>query len=343
MISWARAVLGQTQELTEPPVTVEEVLGSPQAQVPVFEPPVQARPAPSSWLALGPAVVGLLVAATAAVLFTIQLQRNAEIEHQLLLARQQGDRLVSQNQTLTQQLSASQTERNTLDERVFSLGVQLSAASSELQRANERLAAAEQLAAKLSQTEAVLQEQVEATSKAKKAQQAAEQEAQRLKGDKASLARSVDRLRAQLILLERERRDLATQLTMLQFTPHPGVNVVGATQPTGDSSAVPSAGSSQGQAVELLPVVVRKGQNEPLPVVSGHLVDVNEQHQFVIIDKGTMDGVREGMMFNILRSDTPIGLVTAVRVRPQLTACNIMRTVSPQPLRVGDLAVQRSP
>lgn len=77
--------------------------------------------------------------------------------------------------------------------------------------------------------------------------------------------------------------------------------------------------------------------------VRGRLVEVNEPHRFVVVDKGSMDGVRLGMTLDILRGGSTVGRATVVRVRPQLSACDVVRARTPGPLQVGDVAVQSGP
>ena len=60
----------------------------------------------------------------------------------------------------------------------------------------------------------------------------------------------------------------------------------------------------------------------------------------MLLDKGSEDGVRPGMRFDVLRAMQPVGQVTVVRVRPQLAACDIAPAATSSLLQVGDLAVQ---
>lgn len=93
--------------------------------------------------------------------------------------------------------------------------------------------------------------------------------------------------------------------------------------------------------MELPPIIVRKGQAGMSSAVRGRLVEVNEPHQFIVVDKGSADGVQMGMMFDIVRgAGTVIGRAAVVRVRPQLSACDIVRKQTTEPLQVGDVAVQ---
>ena len=101
--------------------------------------------------------------------------------------------------------------------------------------------------------------------------------------------------------------------------------------------------SSAGQAIELPPIVVQKGQAWSGTGLRARVLEVNAQHRFVVLDKGIEDGIRVGTTFSVLRGGVPVGAVVAVRIRPRLTACDVIPSRSPEPLQVGDLAVpQRS-
>jgi hypothetical protein len=75
--------------------------------------------------------------------------------------------------------------------------------------------------------------------------------------------------------------------------------------------------------------------------VRGKVLESNDQHHFIVIDQGSMDGVREGMVFDLLRGGAPVGRTMAVRVRPKLAACDIIRANTTGTVQVGDIAVQR--
>jgi len=166
---------------------------------------------------------------------------------------------------------------------------------------------------------------------------------------KAELEQSAARLRERLALLDRDYRKVAEQLAGLQTAPHPGVSVVSsygpsATQPTGSAETnqqgLPSliAGT-----VELPPIIVRKDRAGMSIPVRGRLVEVNEPHAFVVLDKGSLDGVHVGMVFDVVRGSSTVGRATVVRVRPQLSACDVLRQHTVGPLQSGDEVVQRSP
>lgn len=85
---------------------------------------------------------------------------------------------------------------------------------------------------------------------------------------------------------------------------------------------------------------MRKDQAAIATAVRGRLVEVNDPHNFVVVDQGSQDGVRVGMAFDIVRGTNTVGRATVVRVRPHLSACDIVRAKTPGPLQSGDLAVQ---
>ena len=109
----------------------------------------------------------------------------------------------------------------------------------------------------------------------------------------------------------------------------------------GESDADSAAAS---EPFELPPVVVQHQSGvdrAKKPVqVHGRLLQVNESERFIVLDKGSQDGVRLGMVFNLMRGTVVIGRATVVRIRPQLSACTILRTDARGPAQVGDLAVQ---
>ena len=354
MISWAKLALGQTQELAPPQEQMEETLEAPPEPVTVFAPLPPSPPPISRPSLVLPWVLCALMMVVMGVLVGGQLRRAQRLEQQLLKTQQQMTQLQSQKRELMQQLTDFQAERNALDERVFSLNVQLSSAAAQLERANARLAQAEELSKQLSETQAQLQGQI---ASAREEREAAAREAERFEQEKTELRRSVNRLRQQLALVERDYRDLSVRLASLQSAPNPGVSIVSSTGPLVGSAPsldraenareagidrTVTATSLSPNAVELAPVVIRKDQSSMAGLLQGHLVDVNDQHQFVIIDKGLRDGVQEGMVFDIRHGGTFVGQATVVRVRPQLAACNLRRTVSAQPVRIGDLVVARS-
>ena len=92
--------------------------------------------------------------------------------------------------------------------------------------------------------------------------------------------------------------------------------------------------------IELSPIVVRRGDAERMRSLRGQVVEVNQVHGFVVIDKGLDQGVQAGMGFDVLRGGALIAHAVVIRVRPKLSACEVVEARSPGLPQVGDLAVQ---
>lgn len=337
MISWAKLALGQTQEVDAPTQVLDQPAETLQEQEPVAVfTPASVSVRPTSRASYVPWLCCFLIVIGMGWLAGGQFRRAQQLTRQLQAAQAQFARLHAEKEDVTKQLAAFQAERNALDEKVFSLGVQLSSANSSLERASARLTEAQELAKQLAQTQAQLQAQM---ASARDEREAAAREAERFEQEKAELRRSVSRLRQQLALVERDYRELSVRLASVQAMPNPGVTVVSS---TGSANAGTAAAALSFNGVELAPVVVRTNQQGIAAPLQGRLVDINEQHQFVIIDKGLQDGVREGMVFDLRHGETFAGEATVIRVRPQLAACNFRRARSAPPLRIGDLAVART-
>ena len=392
MISWTRAILGQTQESDAPevPETLEAAL-----EMSTVEPVRSRAPAPPPRLprrTVPWAPIAFLILAGAALLgggwlFTEQRAHTRDLEQQLSLAHSEITQLHQQNTELLQQLTTFQTERTALDERVFSLGVQISSAATELTRADARLAQAQQLAQRLTEANVRLQVQLEATWGER---DAARGRAAQLLEDTRALGQSVTRLRARIALLERRSRHLAVQVAMAKRTPPQAPVIVAAapapaapaaapvppsapdassvaTTSTPPSTAEPAqttvaaptqAGAPADAAVapapvQLPPVVVTtspaiatRSANVTSTATAngtGRLVTVNLRHRFVVIDRGSQDGVQAGMMFDLVQGGRVIGTAMAIRVRPKFSACDLSRETDPRLLHVGDTVLQRPP
>ena len=121
------------------------------------------------------------------------------------------------------------------------------------------------------------------------------------------------------------------------------VTVSGMSPDSGPAVMSSVATAPMGQTIELPPIVVRKDEATGSHALRARVVEVNRAHQFIIVDQGAQDGVLTGMSFDIQRGGVKVAQATAVRVRPQLTACEVAPAPdSPFP-QVGDVAVQRAP
>lgn len=263
------------------------------------------------------------------------------------LRRNQQDiaRLTSENDTLSQQVSQQRSkfeaDRGDLEGRIASLRAQLASATGELERAHVRTEEAEDRYEQLKResdrwtaaVEGLTAERDDARNRSMRFEQA-----------NAELERSVNRLRERITLLDRDYRHAAEQLAKMSAEPSSGLSVVSSIGPatsTDERSPQPPASSfAIPGTVELPPIIVRNDQAMMSLPIRGRLLEVNDPHHFVIVDKGGQDGVRVGMVFDIVRGASSVGRATVVRVRPQLSACDIIRAKTSGSLQAGDLAVQ---
>lgn len=294
---------------------------------------------------LVPLLILLVVALVGGgVLFVSQQQQMRRLQAQLHESQQRVATLDADNQSLTQELDSLEKARKSLEERVSALRDQLASASADLERARSGLEEMKTRADLLTEERAGLQVQVAGVTGER---DDVRKRAERLEEANAELERSVVRFRERLGLLDRDYRKVSEELAQLRAAPLPGVTVVGDTEPM--TTLIRSQGSAARPSpipqatVELPPIIVRRDQAGMTMPVRGRILEVNEPHNFVVVDQGSVDGVRVGMTFNIIRGAATVGRATVVRVRPQLSACDIVRAQTTGPLQSGDLAVQHGP
>ena len=291
-------------------------------------------------LSLLAAVGGLAIGL---VLFLGQLRQAQQLRQQLTTSQQQVASLDAKNQELGHELNSLQSDRNRLETRVSSLQSQLASAATDLERSRVGLEELKDRFDRLSEERTQLQVQVATVTTERNEARSRLQDTEQKKAD---LERSVGRLRERLTLLDRDYQQLNEKLSQYQASPPSSLSVVSAAGPTTTASAAgepTTIASTIPGTVELPPIIVRKDQAGISLPVRARLLEVNEPHRFVVVDKGTADGVRVGMAFDIVRGNSTISRATVVRVRPQLSACDLIPQAilaQPQP---GDLAIQSSP
>ncbi|MBL7081738.1 MAG: hypothetical protein ISS44_04140 [Candidatus Omnitrophica bacterium] len=85
------------------------------------------------------------------------------------------------------------------------------------------------------------------------------------------------------------------------------------------------------ESVELPPIVVSSSGRQSL---SGKLIAVNKDHNFVVVDLGENKGIRMGMSFSVLRDNQVIGNIEVIQVRKTIAACDIK--VANTSFKIGD-------
>lgn len=292
-------------------------------------------------------LIGVGAIAGLGMMLASKTNEAKKLQSQLRLSQQQVTELEAQNAGLMQQLKNLQTERKTLDERIASLHGQLSSATTDLERSRASLKEFQDKYLQLSeQLDQERQQRKGEVSQLTSERDDALRHAQQLEDDREDLQRSVSRWRERLALLDRDYRKLAEKLSEVKDPVHPGVEMVTSVGPEPPATAPadgPPASSAIPGTVELPPIIVRKDQAGMTSMVRGRIIEVNDPHNFIVIDKGSTDGVRVGMSFDILRGSSAVGRVSVIRVRPSIAAGDIVRAKTPSPLQAGDLAVQSSP
>ena len=315
-------------------------------------------------LLLGAAV---LIVGGIAVASATQLSR---LKRDLVQKQQAITSLRAENATLQNQLASVEEERKTLSNRLDELRGQLAAATGELTQLRASLTEVQGKYEDVTDERSRLDMQVKRLTKER---DEATDRIQKLDDEKRETERVSARLRERFVLLDRDYQKLVEKVVELEQ--QHVVRDLGAASPPdtgqpqvaapmlpayGPSSSMPSefpsvssqpasddrahaASSAPGQTVELPPIVVRKEQAGTGLPVRARLVEANVQHRFVVLDKGSNDGVRVGMTFDVIRAGAIVAQASAVRVRPQLAACDVVTSRSADFPQVGDLAVQRNP
>ena len=73
--------------------------------------------------------------------------------------------------------------------------------------------------------------------------------------------------------------------------------------------------------------------------LAGKVKVVNGEHNFIIIDIGNNQGVKEGMLLGVRRGDTYLGRVQIEKVYEDMSAAAILSRSIDGPIREGDVAV----
>ena len=220
--------------------------------------------------------------------------------------------LQAQDQALQEQLGGVEQERKDFEQRLEGLRDQLASSTHELQQLRTTLAGFQTHSELLDADNARLEKQV---AQLHDDRDNAVARMHQLEQEKDTFEQAATRLRERLAMTDHDYQLLSQQLAALQQPEGLAQASASALAPTADSSGaitLPDP-SSASQAVQLPPIVVRKGQAQS--PIRARVVEVNEPHRFVILDKGESHGVRQGMAFDLLRAGETIGRAVATRVR----------------------------
>ncbi len=315
--------------------------------------------------------IGLLILGGVAVTPWFQL---AELRQQVAAKQKMIASLTAKNEQFQEQLTAVDTERKAMESRLSGVRNELNTATDELSKLRDIQLRFDVL----KEEKTRLESQV---GQLKQERDDTQQRLTRLKDENDDLEHAAVRLRNRLTLLDRDYQHLSTRLSEMEQ--HQSMNQAssegmgsmspitlpsagtGANVPSGigeptpqqlplepqsaappvitTAMATPSPDSMNLQTIELPPIVVRKNQAVAGALVQAKLVEVNQPQRFVVINQGLDDGVQVGMTFDIMRGSRAIGQAVAVRVRPRISACDLIVTESTTTPQIGDLVIQRGP
>lgn len=103
-------------------------------------------------------------------------------------------------------------------------------------------------------------------------------------------------------------------------------------------------------AVFLLSLVINQAQAQRPPMrrgtvgklsLRGRIVQVNEDYNFVVINMGSLDGVKKGMIFPVFQKDEEVAKIKVSKVRRHISACDIQLVYSGRGIGVGDLVIYK--
>jgi chromosome segregation ATPase len=90
-------------------------------------------------------------------------------------------------------------------------------------------------------------------------------------------------------------------------------------------------------SVQLPPIVVKP--QVQAKEVKGEIIAVNKEENFVIIDKGEVDGIRPGAQLKVKRQDKIIGTIEVIETRREISAADIKEVVSGFAIQEGDIVI----
>jgi chromosome segregation ATPase len=96
------------------------------------------------------------------------------------------------------------------------------------------------------------------------------------------------------------------------------------------------------ETIELPPIIVRPQSKESstptqasISTLTGKVMAVNRDNNFVIIDLGEETGINVGNSFQVYRDGKSIANIEAIQVRSDMAACDIKKET--RPIKVGDI------
>lgn len=131
-------------------------------------------------------------------------------------------------------------------------------------------------------------------------------------------------------------RKSALEEKLIQLQKRTGSQEVGLGEPQAPSTGVVLTKSD---SIELPPIIVRPQSQvaiaAPVPTVSGKILSINKENNFVIIDLGQESGIQVGSFLKAYQNDKPVATLSVIQVRSAISACDIKNSTSE--IKVGDV------
>lgn len=148
-------------------------------------------------------------------------------------------------------------------------------------------------------------------------------------------------LETKLVDLQQEREILAKRLSELDHILQERVDDI--IQVKDDLKTVRSqakeASAKDSRVVSLEPIVVKAQQESSRKSrsLSGQILAVNEENNFVIVDLGEDDGVKVGATFSVYRNMLKVATIEIIQTRKEISAADIKQVSSGAQIKIGDM------
>lgn len=263
-------------------------------------------------------------------------------------SRNELSQITEERNALEGRIEEIQTAKVKIEERLRQEQNKIGAMSTDLEKERiSRLSVAESLS--------------ENFSRVKREKEVLQTELSRVSQEKIGLEQELDQVRTRLQEINEKRDQLAGQVQEINQVLATRLKEIDQIRTIYEKTIEESQQIARVEkdVVELPPIVVKgtvsKNTAEaalsppPVPkqgtatleeVKNGKIVSVNEKFHFVVINLGRDDGVLDGMSFHVYRDGEERGIVRVTEARQKISACDIVKTEPPGPLREGDLVIQ---
>lgn len=100
----------------------------------------------------------------------------------------------------------------------------------------------------------------------------------------------------------------------------------------GMPTAVPGS-----RTVELAPIIVRGNEESSKPSLTGRVLSINKQNEFIVIDLGELAGVKINDKFTVYRDNRFIANIEVIMMRKDISAADIKEIAVNEDVRTGDI------